>query len=85
MNKDMIFENTVVKVVQAAQKVAQLTKNWNSMELSQNWYKAYFNHADMMSRNFENTVTKVVQMPHKVAVMTKELNCIELSQNWYMS
>ena len=46
MNMDMIFENTVTKVVQTARKVGQMAKNWNSIELSQNWYKAYFDHAD---------------------------------------
>ena len=46
MNMDMIVENTVTKVVQTARKVAQMNKNWNSIELSQSWYKTYFNHAD---------------------------------------
>ena len=46
MNMDMIFENTVTKMVQTAWKVAQMTKNLNVIEWSQNWYGAYFKHAD---------------------------------------
>ena len=45
-NMDMIFENFVTRVVQMAQKVAQMTKNSSYIELPQKWYRAYFKHAD---------------------------------------
>ena len=46
MNKDMIFETTVAKVVQPARKVPQMTKNLCYVELSQNRYSANFKDAD---------------------------------------
>ena len=45
-NMDMIFENTVTKLVQMAHTVAQMAKNLCCIELPQNWHGDYFKHAD---------------------------------------
>ena len=41
INKD--FQNIATKVLQMAQKVAQMT---SYIELSQNWYRDYFRNAE---------------------------------------
>ena len=50
MNIDKDFQNIITKVVQMAQKVAQkmaqMSKNLHCIELSKNWHRDYFRHAD---------------------------------------
>ena len=43
---DKKTENIVTKVLQMAQNLAQMTKNWNCTEFSLSWYLNYFKHTD---------------------------------------
>ena len=71
-NMDMIFENTVTKLVQMAHKVAQMTKIHTSLNCLKVGTEPISNmlitNMDMI---FENTVIKLVQIAHKMAQMTK--------------
>ena len=67
-----------------AQKVVQMTKNWNCTDLSKIGAKLILSVLTMtMDKVFKNILTRVVQMAQKVVQMTKNWNCIEVSQNWY--
>ena len=70
-NMSMIFKNFVSKLVQMAQKVAQMTKKLCFIDCLKVGTEPISNmlitNIDM---TFEDIVTKLVQMAHKVAQMT---------------
>ena len=85
MTMDEDFENIVTKVVQMAQKWAQMTQLLKLHRIISKLVQNLFSSVLIMTMDegFKSNVTKLVQMAQKVVQMTKNWNHTELSQNSY--